>query len=146
MTQRTITKKDKHAIIFPPENKAPYHTGNIFTWMGYFLSPYKWQLIAFAAWRITRYTILSLPPVLIGLLINAINDGSIHDHMNGYIYGMIAFAFLYLLFLYNAIFISEINFIERAARSMTIFSINHLNTLSMLWHESQGSGKSYNAL
>lgn len=128
-------------IKFPPENTAPIHTSNIFAWIFYFLSPYKWLLSGFMSYRIFRQTIFALPPVLIGLLINALENGDFTQNTESYILYFTIFMVFYFVSHIASICVPEISALEKVFRSFTIYSINHLNKLPMSWHEQQGSGK-----
>jgi len=130
----------KHKIILPPADKAPLHTGNIITWMWYFLSPYKWVMIASACFRIVRETWLALLPIVIGYIISGLETGTAMENPDHYKLILILYMTFYMLFLYNRFFIPEATATQKAIRGMTLYSINHLNKLSLNWHESQGSG------
>lgn len=130
----------KHDIILPAEDKAPLHTGNIFIWMWYFLTPYKNTVIAFGLFRSVRYTFLSLFPMVTGYLIDGLNSGAAQAEPSHYMMVLCGYMALFIAFLYNMIFIPEVAVFEKAARGMTLYGIKHLNKLSLNWHEKQGSG------
>lgn len=130
----------KHDIILPPESKAPLHTGNIFAWMWYFLTPYKKTVIGFGLYRALRYTALSLFPLVTGYIIDGLTTGEAQENIGSYMTVLSVYMVFFLLFMFNMVFVPEIAVFEKAARSMTLYGIKHLNALSLNWHEKQGSG------
>lgn len=130
----------KNTIILPPENKAPLHSGNVLRWIWYFLSPWKWGVFFFLGYRSMRYMWLSLVPLAIGFLVNGLESGAAFDDTGHYITIMLMFMGGYLFFMINIIFVLEVRIVERAARALTLYSINHLNSMPLNWHEEQGSG------
>jgi len=131
---------NKHEIILPPADKAPLHTGNILSWMWYFLSPWKGAVIGYSVFRTVRYTILSMMPIALGYVIDGLESRDAYDNTGHYVWVLGIFMFLFALSLVNTVFIPEIRIFEKAARALTLYSINHLNSLSLSWHERQGSG------
>lgn len=127
-------------ILLPPPEKAPLHSGNILIWMWYFLLPYKNWVIGFGIFRIFRNTILSLFPLMTGYMIDGLNSGDAMADPTHYIIMLCGFMLLFLVSMYNMIFIREVAIFEKAARAMTLYGINHLNKLSLNWHEKEGSG------
>lgn len=137
-----MTKAPSDTIIMPPADKAPVHTGNIFTWMWYFLTPYRTTTIIFIVWRFIRYTIFGLLPIAVGYVIDGLESGAVHE--NPAPYAWILFGYLGLHFLVltpNFLFTPEVRVYEKAARAMTLYSIAHLNSLPLEWHERNESGK-----
>ena len=130
----------KHSIIMPPADKAPLHTGNIFSWMWYFLLPYKKLVIGFGLYRAARYTVISLFPLVTGYLIDGLSSGDAQANMTPYMTVFGGYVILFIIFMFNVIFIPEIAAFEKAARSLTLYGIKHLNKLSLNWHEKEGSG------
>lgn len=130
----------KHDYIMPDLKKAPYHTTNILKWIAYFCSPYKWKITGFFLFRIFRYTVLSLFPLLIGFIINGFEANMVQANPQYYINIIVAYGVLYSICFFNVVFIPESAIFEKAIRAMTIFSIRHINKLSLTWHEEQGSG------
>lgn len=131
-----------HTIILPNAEKAPTHTGNIFSWIWYFLSPYKKTVIGFAIWRLVRGTILGSLPIAVGLIVDHLENGQAFDNPSLYLTMLMGFLVFYTLSMStNFVFQSEAAACERASRALTLFSIRHLNSLSLNWHEAQGSGK-----
>ena len=124
----------------PPPERAPTHTANIAVWIWYFLLPYKRLILFFFALRAVRYMWISLLPVMIGLLIDALESGAAQANPMLYGGGLFGFMLVYALFLINLTFIPEVAAYEKALRAMTLYSINHVNALSLNWHEAQGSG------
>jgi len=131
---------NKHEIILPPADKAPTHTQNILPWIWYFLSPYKVGIIGFYIFRVFRYTIQSLPPIVIGYVINGLETGVAHENPQHFWTILGVFGALYIISLYNIIHVPESAMYEKAVRGMTLYSIRHLNFLSLNWHEKEGSG------
>jgi len=135
-----MTTADKNKIILPDEKKAPVHTGNILLWIWYFLSPYKKTVISFSLFRLFRYTYLSLFPIAVGIVIDALEQGTIQENPEPYFIGMTIYMVIFALLLFNIVFIPEMRQYEKSIRALTIFSVNHINKLSLDWHEKQGSG------
>lgn len=133
-------KAKNHEIQLPPEDKAPLHTGNIFVWMWYFLLPYKKLVIGFTTYRLIRYTVISLFPLVTGYLIDALNSGAAQENYAPYALILGGYALLFTAFMFNMIFIPEVAAYEKAARGLTLYGIKHLNKLSLNWHEKEGSG------
>lgn len=129
-----------HEITLPPTDKAPLHTSNIFTWMWYFLLPYKRLVIGFTAYRVVRYTFISLFPLVTGLIIDALTNGSAQENFMPYAILLGGYALIFTTFMYNLIFVPEIAVFEKASRGLTLYGIRHLNKLSLNWHEKEGSG------
>jgi len=134
------TPKSKHKIILPPADKAPLHTGNIITWMWYFLTPYKWTMYLFAVFRVVSETWLALLPIMIGYLIDGLETGKAQTDPSHFKWVLFFYMIGYFFFLYNRFFLYEAAATQKSIRGMTLYSINHLNKLSLNWHESQGSG------
>ncbi len=135
-----MTKTNKHQILLPPEDKAPLHTGNIFAWMWYFLLPYKKLVIGFTTYRLVRYTIISLFPLVTGYLIDGLNSSAAQENYVPYATILGGYAILFTVFMFNIIFIPEVSAFEKASRGLTLYGIKHLNKLSLNWHEKEGSG------
>lgn len=136
--EQSVSKKEK--IILPPADKAPLHTGNIAVWIWYFLSPWKWRVCAFFLFRAFRYMWLSLIPVAAGYMINGLESGDAMVNTDHYVTFLLAFMLVYFICMINVVFIPETRVYEKASRALTLYSINHLNALSLRWHEAQGSG------
>lgn len=124
----------------PPADKAPRHTGNILAWMWYFLAPYKNLVIGFSIYRLIRESYFAMLPLIIGFVINALENGTAQANPTFFIGGLALYMVFFAAFLFNMVFIFEVQRYEKAIRALTIFSINHLNKLSINWHEQQGSG------
>lgn len=131
---------NKHQITLPPENKAPLHTSNIFAWMWYFLTPYKKLVVGFTVYRLIRYTVISLFPLVTGYLIDGLSSGAAQEDYVPYAVALGGYAILFTVFMFNIIFIPEVNAYEKASRGLTLYGIKHLNKLSLNWHEKEGSG------
>lgn len=133
-------KNIKNNIIMPPVDKAPIHTGNILAWIWYFLTPYKKSIIAYSIYRFIRDSYFAMLPLVIGFMINALNSGIAQENANLFFGGALAYMLLFAVFAYNMVFVPEVRNYEKAVRALTLYSINHLNKLSIDWHEKQGSG------
>ena len=131
---------EKHKILLPPADKAPMHTGNIFAWMWYFLLPYKNIVIGFTAYRTVRYTIISLFPLLTGLMIDGLNSGKAMENPGFYFTILGIYAVLFFFCMLQILFKWEVAAYEKASRGLTLYGIKHLNKLSLNWHEKEGSG------
>jgi ATP-binding cassette subfamily B protein len=116
------------------------HTGNIFTWMWYFLTPYRNLVIGFSIYRAVRYTIISLFPLVTGYLIDGLSSGAAQENATSYIIALGGYAILFFISVFNIIFIPEVAAFEKTARGLTLYGIKHLNKLSLNWHEKEGSG------
>ncbi len=130
----------KHTIIMPPPEKAPLHTGNIFSWMWYFLSPYRLAIIGFFSLRTARHTWFSLLPIVMGFIIDALSTGKAAENPDFYVTIIIVYMVGFGIFLINYVYVREAAAVQKAIRAITLYSINHLNKLSLSWHENQGSG------
>lgn len=130
----------KHSIILPPADKAPLHTGNILSWMWYFLLPYKWTVIGFSLYRALRYTYLSMLPLVAGYMIDGLESGAAQENLSHYLTILSVYMAFFIICLINIVFIPEAGAFEKAARGMTLFGIKHLHNLSLNWHEKEGSG------
>jgi ATP-binding cassette subfamily B protein len=131
---------NKHKIILPEEEKAPIHTNNIFIWMWYFLGPYKKIILGFSAYRLIRYTWLSMLPLVTGYIIDGLASGKAQENVEHYIFILCGYMFFFFIALMNIVFIPESAASEKATRAMTLHSIRRLNALSLNWHEKEGSG------
>lgn len=129
-----------HDITLPPADKAPLHTSNIFAWMWYFLLPYKRLVIGFTFYRVVRSTFMSLFPLVTGLLVDALTNGSAQENFIPYAILLGGYALIFIILMYNIFFIPEIAAFEKVARGLTLYGIGHLNKLSLNWHEKEGSG------
>ena len=131
---------NKHQITLPPADKAPVNTNNIFKWIWYFLLPYKKTVIGFGLFRAVRYTAFSMFPLVAGYVIDGLTSGAAMENAQHYVMLIAGYGVIFMFFLMNIFFIPEIAVFEKAARGMTLYSIRHLNRLSLNWHEKQGSG------
>ncbi len=138
MTKNNL--KNKNAIILPPSEKAPLHTSNIFCWMWYFLLPYKKTILFFLSYRTLRYTFLSLLPLMSGYIIDGLESGDAFNNPQHYYWLISGFMLVFIILLFNMVFVPEIAAFEKAARGLTLLGIRHLNKLSLNWHEKEGSG------
>lgn len=128
-------------IILPDPTAMPRHSDKFLRWMWFFLSPYKRTFAAFFGFRVLRYTVLSLVPLMIGLIINAFENGWAFDHPQQLALMVVGFLLLYgVANMTIFLFIREARMEDRMVRGMTLFSVRHMNALPLNWHESQGSG------
>ncbi len=128
-------------IILPDPAALPQHSDKFLRWMWFFLSPYRRTFAVFFGFRVLRYTVLSLVPLMIGMMINAFESGWGFEHPQRLI--MLTGTFLLLYGAANMtifLFIREARMEDRMVRGMTLFSVRHMNALPLTWHESQGSG------
>lgn len=128
-------------ILLPAPEDMPRDSNGFFRWLGFFLKPYARTLLLFFGIRVFRYAVLYVLPLAIGLVIKAFETGWAFDHPQQLILGVGAYMALYLVTLFSiGIFIGESTAQDKMIRGMTMFSIRHINSLPLDWHESQGSG------
>jgi ATP-binding cassette subfamily B protein len=77
---------------------------------------------------------------MIGYLIDGFDSGAAFENPTYYSRFLLIYMGVYLFFMVNTVFTPEIRVYEKAARALTLYSIEHLNKLSLNWHERQGSG------
>ncbi|MDB5491026.1 MAG: putative transporter ATP-binding protein [Micavibrio sp.] len=131
----------KQTIILPPVEKMPVESNSFFRWIGFFLSPYRATFWGFLSFRVFRYTLISLVPLMIGLLINGFEKGWAYSDPHKLVAMTAGFLIIYTLTQLSIIvFIREAKMEDRVIRGLTLFSIRHINALPLTWHESQGSG------
>lgn len=126
---------------FPDHARMPVTSDSLWRWLGFFIAPYRKVFTAFLMLRIIRYTMLSMMPFIIGYSINAFDKGwAFEDPVR---LAMILGGFLSVFGLCLSsimLFTREAQAEDRMIRSMTLFSIRHMNGLPLPWHEAQGSG------
>ncbi len=128
-------------IILPAPQDMPRESDNFFRWLGFFLKPYAATLLLFLFVRIFRYAVLYVLPLAIGLVIKAFETGWAYAHAPQLALAVSAYMALYCVVLFSiGVFIKESAAQDRMVRAMTMFSIRHINSLPLDWHESQGSG------
>ena len=109
--------------------------------MWFFTRPYKAVIFFSFFLRMLRYTVYGLTTYFFGLIIDALQNSALvnnahHFWMNTafisvfYLIVMVSFQFLYF----------ESTATDKMQRGLTLFSIRHLLSLSLDWHEQQGSG------
>lgn len=131
----------KQTIVLPPVEKMPVGSDSFFRWIGFFLMPYRITFWSYLAFRIFRYTIISLVPLMIGLLINGFEKGWAYNEPGKLIWMTGGFLTVYALTQLSIfVFIKEAKMEDRVIRGLTLFSVRHINALPLVWHESQGSG------
>ncbi len=132
---------NQNVIILPPDETLPAASSSFIRWLIFFLRPYGKTLALFGALRVARYTVLSMLPLAIGLTIKAFEDGWAYETPEKLFWIIGSYMALYGLCLFSMLFfIHESSAQDRSIRGMTLFSIRHMNALSLNWHEAQGSG------
>ncbi|MEM6811233.1 MAG: ABC transporter ATP-binding protein [Pseudomonadota bacterium] len=132
--------RNRNQIIMPSAEKAPVHTGNVLAWMWYFLTPYKGTVIGYTIFRFIRASYLAFLPIVVGFVINSLEDGNAQANPDLFFIGLIAYMVGFGVFLFNLVLIPEVRVYEKSIRAMTIYCIQHLNKLSIEWHEKKASG------
>lgn len=128
-------------ILFPDSTKMPVTSDSLWRWLGFFLTPYWKTFTVFLGFRIVRYTALSMMPFIIGYTINAFDKGWAFEEPLKLAAILGGYLFVFGLCLSSImLFIREAKCEDRLIRSMTLFSVRHMNGLPLPWHEAQGSG------
>ena len=128
-------------IRLPAPDKMPRGSHSILRWVLYFCAPYKTILSVFIGYRIFRYIFIGLLPLVFGVIIEGFETGRVQDNPSSYITLICAYFIVYFLVLVtNQIFSIEASVYERIIRSLTLKGVQHLNSLSLIWHEAEGSG------
>lgn len=131
----------KQNIILPPASNMPVESSSFFRWIGFFLSPYKATFITFFSFRVVRYTILSMLPLMMGLIINGFEKGWAFAEPEKLVLMIAVFLCLYGAALASiSLFFFEARAEDKTVRGLTLFSVGHMNALPLTWHEAQGSG------
>lgn len=128
-------------ILLPDPIRMPVRSNSLWPWLWFFLYPYRKTFTAFFSFRVLRYTIMSMMPLIIGYVINAFEDGWAFKDPQKLV--LIVGGFLLLNGIANLsilFFITEAKMEDRLVRGMTLFGIRHMNALPLPWHEAQGSG------
>lgn len=129
-------------IVVPSRDNAPLHSSSVLRWMWFFTSPYKWTVLIFTAYRLFRCTVFGLIPIVIGFVIDGFESGAVQADPTHYMWVLFGFMGLYWAVLTpNIIFTPEVRAYEKASRALTLYSISHLNSLPLEWHERNESGK-----
>lgn len=128
-------------ILLPEAGDMPVQSDSLWRWLGFFLKPYWKTFAVFLGFRIVRYTLIAMMPFMIGFTINAFEKGwGFEEPVKlGLIVGAYLAAFGGCL-LSILLFAREAGAEDRLIRSMTLFSVRHMNALPLTWHEAQGSG------
>lgn len=128
-------------ILLPEAGDMPVQSDSLWRWLGFFLKPYWKTFAVFLGFRIVRYTLIAMMPFMIGFTINAFEKGwGFEEPVKlGLIVGSYLAAFGGCL-LSILLFAREAGAEDRLIRSMTLFSVRHMNALPLTWHEAQGSG------
>lgn len=128
-------------ILLPPAEKMPVGSDSFIRWLHFFLRPYGRTFIGFFSFRIVRYTILSMLPLMMGLIINGFEKGWAFAEPEKLVWMIGGFLALYGLALLSIVlFIFEARAEDKTVRGLTLFSVRHMNALPLTWHEAQGSG------
>lgn len=128
-------------IILPPADKMPVGSNSFLRWLFFFLRPYGRIFIGFLSFRIIRYTILSMLPLIMGLIINGFEKGWAFAEPEKLVWLIGGFLIVYGLALLSIVlFLFEARAEDKTVRGLTLFSVSHMNALPLTWHELQGSG------
>lgn len=119
----------------------PIGSQSFVRWLFFFLKPY-WKIFAtFSVFRMIRFTIVAMLPLIVGLAINAFEAGWAFEDPVRLAWTLGPFLVLYGIALLSIfIFMFEAATEDRFVRGTTLFSVMHMNRLPLDWHESQGSG------
>lgn len=119
----------------------PADSRSLARWLWFFLEPYKKAIAAYTAFRLLRFTYLATLPLAIGKTIDAFETGWAFSHTGEVTVLLSAYFTVYTVFLLTiGIFYGESTMEDRIIRGLTLFSVRHMNGLSLHWHETQGSG------
>ena len=133
--------KEPDTIILPDPARMPHESNSLLRWLIYFISPYQKIVAGFLAYRTFRYTYFALMPAVIGLIIDAFNNGRVQENPGFYLWLLLGyFAGKWIMLASNLIFYKETLVFEKASRALTILSVRHLTALPLDWHEARGSG------
>lgn len=129
------------AIRLPEERDMPATSTSFPRWLVFFLKPY-WKIFAgFSLLRVMRFTVLSMLPLMIGLTVDAFEQGWAYEDVKRLLWTIGPFMAIYgLANLSILLFMFEAAAEDRFVRGMTLFSVRHMNRLPLNWHEEQGSG------
>jgi ATP-binding cassette subfamily B protein len=136
-----MRKNKDISIKLPDEKDLPVDSSSFFKWLFFFFKPYLKVFSIFLGLRALRYTVLLLLPLVVGLSINAFEDGWAFDDPEKLIVLIGSYMVIYGLALFSMLFMFyESSAQDQMIRAMTLFSIKHMNQLPLSWHENQGSG------
>jgi ATP-binding cassette subfamily B protein len=128
-------------IVFPDPAQMPVHSSSAFRWIWFFVKPYHRTLLFFLVLRVLRYAFVFSMPLMIGKTINAFETGWGFTHGRELALYIAAYMAVYALCMFSIrVFFFESAAQDRMMRAMTMFSIRHMNSLPLSWHEEQGSG------
>jgi ABC-type multidrug transport system fused ATPase/permease subunit len=128
-------------ILLPDSAHMPVSSVSLWPWLGFFLKPYWKTFFIFLLFRVARYTVILMVPFMIGYTINAFETGEAFREPVQLAWFIGGFMALYGIALASMIlFTNEAKAEDRLVRSMTLFSVRHMNALPLPWHEAQGSG------
>lgn len=133
--------RDASGFILPDADKMPAGSRSLARWLWFFLEPYKKVIAAYTAFRLLRFTYLATLPLAIGKTIDAFETGWAFGHAREITILLSIYFAIYAFFLLTiSIFYGESATEDRIIRGLTLFSVKHMNGLSLHWHETQGSG------
>jgi ATP-binding cassette subfamily B protein len=136
-----VSAQTSQDIILPDPADMPAQSASAFRWIWFFVRPYAPTLIFYFIMRILRYAVLFLLPLAIGQTINAFETGWGFTHQKDLLTYAAAYMAVYAVCLFSIrMFFHESAAQDRMMRAMTMFSIRHMNSLPLSWHEAQGSG------
>ena len=131
----------KNRIRLPAEADMPAGSSSFIRWLGFFLKPYARTLLFFSAFRVIRFAIIAMLPLVVGMAIDGFEQGWAYDDPERLAWKIGPFLVLYgLAQMSMALFIREASVEDRLVRTVTLFSVQFMNRLPLSWHESQPSG------
>lgn len=128
-------------FILPDERDLPAESASFLRWLWFFLRPYRKTFFMFTALRVVRFAVLAMMPFFIGITIKGFEEGWAMENPSRLMWMIVPYMVAYGLALISmGLFLNEAAMEDRLNRSMALFSVRHMNRLSLNWHESQGSG------
>ncbi len=112
-----------------------------FWWLYFFIKPYKWLFIFLTINRIVRSGLAIATPIFIKIIIDHIESGNFSTNPKFVLYILGAFIMV-KLFYFAQLYFSyplETRLYNKIAWEISLFSVNHILSLPMKWHESRGS-------
>ncbi len=120
----------------------PPRGANVFSWIMYFIIPYKNVLFPFFIYRVFRYSVFALLPAFLGYFLDGYVSNRIASHSGYYNSIAIAYLSLYVVLLSTPwIFKLESIVSENSSRSLALLGMKLLNSMPMSWHMDQSSGR-----
>jgi len=128
-------------IRLPRKEDMPVSSDSLIRWLLFFCKPYNHVIVPFVLYRLFRFTVMALVPLVIGIIINAFGTGEIRADPLPYIGLMVGYFGIYAVLLSTLqVFYYEANAFEKISRAMTLFGMDHITGLPLEWHEREGSG------